>query len=320
MLRNSKWLIAFLLFVNASNAAIAQTVGALACNISGSTITCGGSSLTSAPGGSTTQLQYNNAGAFGGISGWITNGTTTLTGGASTTLSVGGATIGANALAVTGSFNIGPGYIQTTTNQNWNLSSIAGRAGIAAVTDGFGGFLPGSIDASTLYLNANSGGVVSIPSGTVSSSTLTGALTVGGGLGVVGAIFTGTLTVSGVSVNTDVWTAYTPTMACGAGSGTWINVFGRYKVILGKTTNIALTATLSAIGTCSGSVTFTLPNTAANASITYWIFGREVGVSGNLLGGQILAGGTAVTPVSHAAAAPIASGSIYQMTGVYENQ
>jgi hypothetical protein len=41
------------------------------------------------PGGSTTQLQYNNAGAFGGISGVTTDGTR-LT--ASTTIGVGGAT------------------------------------------------------------------------------------------------------------------------------------------------------------------------------------------------------------------------------------
>jgi len=41
------------------------------------------------PGGSTTQLQYNNAGAFGGISGATTDGTRVTH---STTLSVGGAT------------------------------------------------------------------------------------------------------------------------------------------------------------------------------------------------------------------------------------
>jgi len=41
------------------------------------------------PGGSTTQLQYNNAGAFGGISGVTTDGTRMT---ASTTIGVGGAT------------------------------------------------------------------------------------------------------------------------------------------------------------------------------------------------------------------------------------
>lgn len=42
-----------------------------------------------APGGSTTQVQYNNAGAFGGISGFTTDGTRVT---ASTTIGVGGAT------------------------------------------------------------------------------------------------------------------------------------------------------------------------------------------------------------------------------------
>jgi hypothetical protein len=62
----------------------------------GVTITNGGGSITIAasggggsPGGSTTQLQYNNAGAFGGISGVTTDGTRMT---ASTTIGVGGAT------------------------------------------------------------------------------------------------------------------------------------------------------------------------------------------------------------------------------------
>jgi hypothetical protein len=41
------------------------------------------------PGGSTTQVQYNNAGAFGGVSGFTTDGTRVT---ASTTIGVGGAT------------------------------------------------------------------------------------------------------------------------------------------------------------------------------------------------------------------------------------
>jgi hypothetical protein len=50
------------------------------------------------PGGSTTQLQYNNAGAFGGISGVTTDGTR-LT--ASTTIGVGGATPSTSGSGVT---------------------------------------------------------------------------------------------------------------------------------------------------------------------------------------------------------------------------
>lgn len=55
-----------------------------------------------APGGASGTLQYNNGGAFGGITGWTTNGTTGLTGGAGTTLAVGNAAIGSNVLAVGG--------------------------------------------------------------------------------------------------------------------------------------------------------------------------------------------------------------------------
>lgn len=55
--------------------------------------TAGGS-----PGGSTTQVQYNNAGAFGGVSGFTTDGTRVT---ASTTIGVGGATPSASGSGVT---------------------------------------------------------------------------------------------------------------------------------------------------------------------------------------------------------------------------
>ena len=65
---------------------LTQGTGVTITNASGSiTIAAAGGS----PGGSTTQVQYNNAGAFGGISGVTTDGTR-LT--ASTTIAVGGAT------------------------------------------------------------------------------------------------------------------------------------------------------------------------------------------------------------------------------------
>jgi hypothetical protein len=52
-------------------------------------ITIAASGGSGSPGGSTTQVQYNNAGAFGGISGVTTDGTRMT---ASTTIGVGGAT------------------------------------------------------------------------------------------------------------------------------------------------------------------------------------------------------------------------------------
>jgi hypothetical protein len=64
--------------------------------------------LASVAGGSSTQVQYNNAGVLGGITGATTNGTvltltTPVLGAATgTSLALGGATLGSNALAVTG--------------------------------------------------------------------------------------------------------------------------------------------------------------------------------------------------------------------------
>jgi len=69
---------------------------ASASGTAGQALTSGGSgaaptwtTIAATPGGSTTQLQYNNAGAFGGISGVTTDGTRMT---ASTTIGVGGAT------------------------------------------------------------------------------------------------------------------------------------------------------------------------------------------------------------------------------------
>ena len=64
-----------------TNVTITNAAGAITIAASGG----GGGS----PGGSTTQVQYNNAGAFGGISGVTTDGTRIT---ASTTIAVGGAT------------------------------------------------------------------------------------------------------------------------------------------------------------------------------------------------------------------------------------
>ena len=65
-----------------TNVTITNAAGAI-------TIAASGGGGGGSPGGSTTQVQYNNAGAFGGISGVTTDGTRITH---STTLSVGGAT------------------------------------------------------------------------------------------------------------------------------------------------------------------------------------------------------------------------------------
>lgn len=57
---------------------------------------------TTSPGGASGTVQWNSSGSFDGISGWTTNGTTNLAGGASTTLVVGGCTLGSNVFCTTG--------------------------------------------------------------------------------------------------------------------------------------------------------------------------------------------------------------------------
>jgi len=89
--------------------ATAPTVGQVLMATSGTAATwqtaAGGS-----PGGSTTQVQYNNAGAFGGISGVTTDGTR-LT--ASTTIGVGGATPSTSGSGITF-----PATVSLSTNAN----------------------------------------------------------------------------------------------------------------------------------------------------------------------------------------------------------
>ena len=73
--------------------------------------------LASVAGGSSTQVQYNNAGILGGITGATTNGTvltltTPVLGAATgTSLALGGATLGSNALAVTGTTQLNSALI-----------------------------------------------------------------------------------------------------------------------------------------------------------------------------------------------------------------
>jgi hypothetical protein len=90
------------------------------------------------------------------------------------------------------------------------------------------------------------------PPGYGGAGTISGALK-GNGSGVVSQAASSDLS------DATAWTAYTPTMACSNGAGTWINKFGRYKVLANKPVHITVTATLSALGSCTAGFTFTNP-------------------------------------------------------------
>ena len=61
-----------------------------ALNFTATGIGCQAISATASAGGLTTQVQYNNAGALGGIAQWTTNGTTTMTGSSTAVLNLSG--------------------------------------------------------------------------------------------------------------------------------------------------------------------------------------------------------------------------------------
>lgn len=130
------------------------------------------------PGGSTTQLQYNNAGAFGGITGATTNGTfVTLV---TPVLGVASATV----LNVTGTSGIATGIGRSTTNtlgfySNGSLKATVNASGASfgpIANDGSGPmevwtsqmgiqFVPGATAGSTSFIQTNyqtSDGVLAI--------------------------------------------------------------------------------------------------------------------------------------------------------------
>jgi hypothetical protein len=115
------------------------------------------------------------------------------------------------------------------------------------------------------------------------------------------------------------WTAYTPTMTCNGGTGTW-SATGRSKTI-GKTVFLSIAITLSAIGTCTASnliVTFSLPFTA-QSSVTMLV--RETGVTGIAYQGYGAATATTIALASMAGGnVALATGDIFIGSAVYESQ
>ncbi|MCK1460647.1 hypothetical protein IVB34_20305 [Bradyrhizobium sp. 2] len=139
-----------------------------------------------------------------------------------------------------------------------------------------------------------------------------------------------TKTVGGSAVvytsgsNTTAWTpsgsgivynqqmTWTPTTACGAGSGTWTGQTGKYTRYPGYT-SYTVTATLSAVGTCSSSVTFSLPFTAGVSSGVG--FGRESAINGRAL--AVTSNTTIISVFNYDNTFNGGNGATYQVSGTF---
>jgi hypothetical protein len=109
------------------------------------------------------------------------------------------------------------------------------------------------------------------------------------------------------------WTAYTPTVTAGSGAFTTVSGAGRYLVI-GKTTLISVTVTITTNGTAAGYVHATLPNTPQGS---VQLTGRE-SAAGKAL--QTRAGGGSTFDIlNYDGTYPGASGAVLVVSGIYEN-
>lgn len=114
-------------------------------------------------------------------------------------------------------------------------------------------------------------------------------------------------------VPSTAWTSYVPTITCSTGTPTTITGSGTYKT-LGKTTFVSVQITETDIGTCSGSLKFTLPNTPTNIAVVYEV---ETTFTGKSVIG-VYTDSVYVTFYDHTF--PGTSGATLQMSGVYQNQ
>jgi hypothetical protein len=108
------------------------------------------------------------------------------------------------------------------------------------------------------------------------------------------------------------WAAFTPTLVCGTATFT---VNSARALVVGKTTHLKIDFTISALGTCTTPVTFTIPNTAQATGV---LPGLDVSTSTAAAGCKLAAASATATCLANTGANFAAQN--YMFSGIYENQ
>lgn len=120
----------------------------------------------------------------------------------------------------------------------------------------------------------------------------------------------GNLTANNV---TTAWTTFTPSPSCGTATFT-VNS-SRSKTV-GKTTFLESDITITAIGTCTNQIQFSLPNTANSAAM---MAAQDTAINGNMIGCRTASASSLATCVQHQIANYVVNQRLV-IGGVYENQ
>jgi len=196
----------------------------------------GNISITSTPGGATTQVQYNNAGAFAGSANMTFNGTSlTLANGAS----IQGLTVGKGAGAVSTNTAVGASALAANTSGAENTAF--GNSALTTNTTGASNVAVGSLALGFANTNTGSGHVAIGSSALRSNSSGTANTAVGGGVPGVNPAALQTNTTG--SYNTALGNS-----ALGSNTTASNNTAVGYQAGYSNTTGLYLTA----IGTTAG--------------------------------------------------------------------
>lgn len=115
---------------------------------------------------------------------------------------------------------------------------------------------------------------------------------------------------------TTAWTTWTPTVTSTAGAITTVGVVTAKFKTMGKTTFFTVTTNITTVGTASGALKITLPNTA-NSTTAF--AGNNIS-NGQANVGKVNAGDNFVTVWNYLGAFPLTDAQANVVSGLYECQ